>query len=162
MNTSLSDASASWRHRPRRPRTDPLVHITEDRCRYQITIRRGGKVWWDRVLKREPDALAKAIALRDRLLAQAGPRRPMPMRVGPHARPESRHSNTGHTGICEIVRFVKYRPRYAFRVQLNYHGLPQYKLLYYGPRSRTREQALEQAIALRRAFIANTTAQPSN
>jgi hypothetical protein len=68
----------------------------------------------------------------------------------------SSHSNTGIVGVYETIKWVRYYPRYCFRVQLwtkrpEHIRLPVSKCIYYG-RKRSRYEALQIAINLRKSL----------
>lgn len=92
--------------------------------------------------------LSQAIRLRDKFLAQGG----QVFRHKTYTITKSR-SNTGHVGIVEMIKWVRYNPRYCFSVTWQREWRRRRKLFYFGPRCRTREQALRKAIAFRSIVI---------
>lgn len=86
-------------------------------------------------------ALQRAIELKEKFLALAGAAK-VPVR---HFKPRS---NTGLLGISETVMWRHSKPYDCFCVSLDRDGKHRSKRVLYG-RTRTRERALREAIALR-------------
>lgn len=98
-------------------------------------------------------ALQLAIRTRDQFLIAAGPA--LPKRApAPEYRPGSRlpRSNTGIPGICETTKWVGGTREDCFSVYLGKHHEPKMKRVYYG-KMRSREAALQKAIALRASVV---------
>jgi hypothetical protein len=122
---------------------------------YLVRVNRAGLKLQAFIRYSAPDALARAIRIRDRFLISAGPTFPKRILRSEYREAARCHSNTGIPGITETVKWVKYQPRNCFTVYLGKHHRPQMKRVYFG-RRRTRAQALQRAIALRAAVATNS------
>jgi hypothetical protein len=115
---------------------------------YRIKINRGKLRFMGSVRLSEPDALDRAIRIRDQFLKAAGPVL-VPLT---HGAPAGVKSNTGYRGICETTKWTKYRPRPCFMVEVSRRPR-KLKIFCYGPRVRSREEALRLAIELRNRTV---------
>lgn len=122
---------------------DPLpMNVCRHPDGFLIRVRRRGIGLRGFVAYGTPQALDRAVEMRDRFLLRAGPFVPARKSVG--------KSNTGIAGISETVHWVKYQPRECFTVHLGRKWRPRMKYVYFGPQSRTRAEALEIAKVWRR------------
>ena len=128
-------------------------YVTEQADGFRVGITRGKMRFRAYVSKSKPGALEEAVRIRDQFLAAAGP----VLVPTTHALPADggRISNTGIRGITETVKWTRYRPHPCFWVSLGART-KRFKRIYYGPKSRTREQALRIAVAIRSSFARAT------
>jgi hypothetical protein len=101
-----------------------------------VRIRRGDVTYQAFVNKSRSNALAEAIAIRERFLQIAG-------------RPKRKaRSNTGVLGVSEITHWKRSRPYDVFSVSWSAGGRVYHRRVSYGLK-RSRESALREAVALR-------------
>lgn len=121
--------------------------------RFDVCVRRGRMRFRASVAKSNYStpqaALAHAVELRDRFLISAGPAGYRPAyRLAKVAK-----SNTGITGISDMVHWMRSKPKPCFRVHLPKGFRPVAKNFYYGSNGRSREAALALPMAYRRNVV---------
>lgn len=131
------------------PNSNLPRHIFPHAAGYRVRVIRGA-VKLEAYLPASPTALAEAIQIRDRFLIAAGPT--LPKLVKTYTAASRRRSNTGHPGISETMKWVRYRPIYCFTVYLGKKHRPQMKRVYFG-QNLTRHEALKKAIAIRASVV---------
>ena len=127
--------------RPRGAKELPL-HISPHHSGYRVMIRRGKMLF-----RAHAKTIEEAVRLKEQFEAAAGPA------LYPKTRPSPTvaRSNTGVVGITETVKWVRYRPRTCLHVQWQQDGKLRCKRIHFGPRCRTRAEAMRIALKLREA-----------
>ncbi len=117
-------------------------HISAHPDGLLVRIQRGAVLFQAFVPASHPAPLVKALLLRDKFKALAGP-------ASKHRGRQQPRSNTGVAGVSETTMWRHDRPYPCFSVDWSVRGVHKMKRIHYGRNGVTRRAALDQAIALR-------------